>query len=474
MCVAPVGRMLQEAIRTGGVMQRTRRTVAAIILITTLALLLSACGARQYQSRYGVNIATCCDVDAKDAPVADLMRAAGFKWVRIYVSWEGLQPSGPSIDQNVLAILQNKVKIYTDRGFAIDFTFAGSTPTWANDWSQPRPCSNDQYKDRRKPLPGKFGAFARAMATLFNSSVAAWEVWNEPMNKCQFPGRADEFRYMNEEAFDNIRSVDPGAIVLGSAVNQGQFDAWYTHPNGGNRVLDRPFNAINLHVYGAASDQVAAMNTAHNYRRCTAESYCVEDYWLTEYGFRQDQSADGAVTVTQHCESQSDCKRVMYFAARWDTPSDDVGNVSLLDPNTLQPRASYDWLKTWMNSHEAPLPPAFLPDTLSWSYTGPIAGQHCVLINEPSDAPFWSDNYLCSRTDLGLRWSFAGPIAGMACTQFSEPADPNTWSDNYVCSPVDYGLTWQNYSPPPRDMHCTQIIEPSELPYWFDNWLCYY
>ena len=28
------------------------------------------------------------------------------------------------------------------------------------------------------------------------------------MNKCQFPGTAGEFRYMNEEAFDNIHAVD--------------------------------------------------------------------------------------------------------------------------------------------------------------------------------------------------------------------------------------------------------------------------
>ncbi len=39
----------------------------------------------------------------------------------------------------------------------------------------------------------------------------------------------------------------------------------------------------------------------------------------------------------------------------------------------------------------------------TWTCDGPIAGQHCVALAEPSDPDGWSNNYLCSRTDLGVR-----------------------------------------------------------------------
>ncbi len=110
---------------------------------------------------------------------------------------------------------------------------------------------------------------------------------------------------------------------------------------------------------------------------------------------------------------------------------------------------------------------------LNWSCDGPIAGQHCVNVNEPSDRDGWSDNHVCSTVDMGLRWSHSGPIAGMRCTAINEPGDPAGWSDNHLCLPSDSPFTvgWSAAGPIPGRL-CFPVVEPSESPLWSDNHLC--
>ena len=107
-----------------------------------------------------------------------------------------------------------------------------------------------------------------------------------------------------------------------------------------------------------------------------------------------------------------------------------------------------------------------------WSSAGPIAGQHCVLIEEPADiVGTWTDNFLCTQRDFGLRWSYVGAIPGMVCTSFNEPSDPDAWTDNFLCAPVDHGLLFSVAGPVPN-MRCTQILEAADPHTWNDNYLC--
>lgn len=112
--------------------------------------------------------------------------------------------------------------------------------------------------------------------------------------------------------------------------------------------------------------------------------------------------------------------------------------------------------------------------SLVWSFAGPIAGKHCVQINEPADPDTWNDNFLCSTIDLGIRWSFAGPIGGMRCTQINEPADPHKWNDNFLCVPTSspFQFAW-SFAGPIFNKHCVQIVEPADHHTWNDNFLCY-
>jgi hypothetical protein len=106
-----------------------------------------------------------------------------------------------------------------------------------------------------------------------------------------------------------------------------------------------------------------------------------------------------------------------------------------------------------------------------FSFVGPVGGKTCISLDEPADPDFWSDNYLCTQRDFGLKWSIAGELPGMVCTQIVEPADPHFWGDNFLCAPVDYGLRWSFVGPIP-DMRCTLVDEPSDPSAWTDNYLC--
>jgi hypothetical protein len=61
----------------------------------------------------------------------------------------------------------------------------------------------------------------------------------------------------------------------------------------------------------------------------------------------------------------------------------------------------------------------------------------CTQIIEPSEPPHhgWQDNFVCLPVGSrwSLTWSFSGPVPGLHCLRFNEPSDPHTWQDNFLC-----------------------------------------
>jgi hypothetical protein len=101
---------------------------------------------------------------------------------------------------------------------------------------------------------------------------------------------------------------------------------------------------------------------------------------------------------------------------------------------------------------------------------------HCAQIHEAADPNTWNDNFLCTKTALGLRWSSAGPIRGMRCTRIFENAEPagHTWNDNWLCLPADstYELRWSEAGRV-LGWSCVQWDEPADPHAWSDNFLCW-
>jgi MYXO-CTERM domain-containing protein len=112
---------------------------------------------------------------------------------------------------------------------------------------------------------------------------------------------------------------------------------------------------------------------------------------------------------------------------------------------------------------------------LTFSCDGPNEGQTCVKVDEPEDPDSWSDNHLCSDTELGLAWSNRGPIEGKECTNVDEGSEAHAeaWSDNYVCidpqAPI--ALSWSSKNPE-AGATCVHFNEPADPHSWDDNHLC--
>jgi hypothetical protein len=150
----------------------------------------------------------------------------------------------------------------------------------------------------------------------------------------------------------------------------------------------------------------------------------------------------------------------------WDGPDIDQ-LVSVYGPSGARPFVGYF-------GQSARIPVS--RDTIAFSSAGPISGWSCVQLLESSDPHTWDDNYLCSKTDLGLRWSSAGPIEdpSLRCTQITEPSDPDTWDDNYLCAPLSAPqFVWSSAGRVPGMYNCIQFLESADPYTWNDNYLCY-
>jgi polysaccharide biosynthesis protein PslG len=112
------------------------------------------------------------DSDADRKQVLDKLVKMGAKWVRIDISWAGMQPERGPIDPNSADVkyLDGIIKMARARDLKVLGMF-WLTPEWAN------PPAGE------RSLPSNPNDYARALAWAANhwkGQVRAWEVWNEP------------------------------------------------------------------------------------------------------------------------------------------------------------------------------------------------------------------------------------------------------------------------------------------------------
>jgi hypothetical protein len=160
----------------------------------------------------------------------------GADWVRMWVSWENMQPARGQYAPHVVEGVRGAVAAAKARGLKVLIVVTGS-PAWA---------SRGRGGIAPPSDPGSFGAFMGGMAQRF-PAVDAWELWNEPDSPGFFAGAPDPATYaaMLKAAYPAIKAAQPAtAVVTGGLVgNDMDFvEQLYRHGAQGS------FDAVGVHT----------------------------------------------------------------------------------------------------------------------------------------------------------------------------------------------------------------------------------
>ena len=175
---------------------------------------------------------------------AELMAAAGIRWVRIDLAWSAAERAPGQYD---FRLWERFLDAFEPRGirtlFILDY-------------------GNEIYEAGFPPSTESgragFASFAGAAARHFRGR-AAWEIWNEPNLPQWWIGSPDPAAYvaLARAAATEIRRGDPDAWILGPSLGGGTFDFPYLEATFALGLLD-VVDAVSVHPYGAASPEDAA------------------------------------------------------------------------------------------------------------------------------------------------------------------------------------------------------------------------
>ena len=206
-----------------------RFPLATFLLSLLAAFALAATPASAVQT--GVN-----ETLGQTRPTAQTASELGAGWVRLWASWEQLQPGPASWDQHMLNITNESVNAAKAKGLKV-LMVAQRSPAWASG--------------------GKGGIHPPSDASTFGASmgglaqrvpgVDAWELWNEEDETIFWAGGADPVKYaaMIKAAYPAIKAVQPNDIVVTGATVGNNFDfieALYANGAKGS------FDAVGVHT----------------------------------------------------------------------------------------------------------------------------------------------------------------------------------------------------------------------------------
>jgi hypothetical protein len=247
-----------------------------------------ATGAGRPPFRYGIVVS-----NSANYPLVTQM---GFGWVKLFVSWNALEPTQGQIggfpDNAVDTALANNLHV---------LALVYDTPAWANGTGVYNPNSPPPSADH----VADFGTFMGALAAHYQGQVSAYEIWNEENVAVTWGNQnPDPARYvaMLQAAYPQIKQADPNALVIsGGVANTGDGngtsalgDLVYLQDIlqlGAGNVVD----AIGIHPYPGACDPTAtscAQTPGTYFQRAVDEHNTVVQYssanlpmWITEAGY---------------------------------------------------------------------------------------------------------------------------------------------------------------------------------------------
>ena len=209
------------------------------ILLTALPVIRLTGGPAGASNDFGVTIEFYRDADKQ----AELMVAAGVRWVRIDLAWSAAEPEAGRYD---FRTWDRFLDAFEPQGIRVLFIL---------DYG------NRLYDDGLPPSTASgraaFAAFAGAAARHFRGR-AAWEIWNEPNLPQFWAGTPDPAGYvaLARAAAAEIRREDRRAWILGPSLGGSTFDFAYLSATFNLGLLDI-VDAVSVHPYGAAYPEAA-------------------------------------------------------------------------------------------------------------------------------------------------------------------------------------------------------------------------
>jgi hypothetical protein len=138
-----------------------------------------------------------------DAATLGQIQASGARNVRVFASWNVLEPQPGQFNTTVLANFDDFINRLRAMGLGVYFVVT-ATPAWAGGGPANAP-----------PPPGPYADFLRRLVAHFRGRVSGYEVWNEENWPTFWAGGAQPSAYATllRAAYPAAKSADPAAQV---------------------------------------------------------------------------------------------------------------------------------------------------------------------------------------------------------------------------------------------------------------------
>ncbi len=273
--------------------------------LTTLLLVAPPAQAENQCSNYGI----CAHLPSNEG--LDLIKAAGFDWIRLDFNWFQLEPQNNNFNWAVTDGVVNKAH---QLGLNM-FVTLSYTPQWAS--SVPG-CAQGQGGEAGcncQPFTSvaEWQDFVTKVVDRYKDKIKHWGMWNEPNLDHFYCGTEDQYVYeILIPGAAACKAEDPACVVLGPELaGLGKSDAWNGDEgtcvfgecwlNGWEislaNILDKGgehIDVITHHFYTDSPDELAAavldgeylvIKTHSSLKEIVQEHGQGQPVWLTEWGW---------------------------------------------------------------------------------------------------------------------------------------------------------------------------------------------
>ena len=244
-----------------------------------------------------------------------LLKANGVRWVRLNVSWKGVQPDGPTkYNTGWLAELDYAVRAARTAGLQVLMPVADGVPYWAS--ADPAKTTvagkrtwNHMWRPASMPAFGTFVGFvARRYVPM---GVRTFEIWNEPNHPAFWPSgvRAEDYLPMLKAGYTAVKRVDPTLTVLHGGLSKSDAPYLQALYRAGGRSF---FDVANIHPYTGSVSPTVCWKDASG--KLAKDAFCgikavrdvmvangdsAKKLWLTEFGWSTTTSTYGVTEAQQ-------------------------------------------------------------------------------------------------------------------------------------------------------------------------------